>query len=136
FLERLDTPNIAALYADMDETWNYRAQLLNERLASADIPVRVANLASIWTLTYIKPCSFNWLFQHYLRLEGLALSWVGTGRIIFSLNFTPSDFDEVCTRFMRAATAMQADGWWWVDASTTNRSIRRRILKEMIGAKS
>jgi glutamate-1-semialdehyde 2,1-aminomutase len=27
---------------------------------------------------------------------------------------------------------MQDDGWWWCDAATTNKSIRRRILKEMI----
>jgi glutamate-1-semialdehyde 2,1-aminomutase len=27
---------------------------------------------------------------------------------------------------------MNRDGWWWCDAATTNKSIRRRILKEMI----
>jgi glutamate-1-semialdehyde 2,1-aminomutase len=27
---------------------------------------------------------------------------------------------------------MQRDGWWWHDPALTNRSIRRRILKEMI----
>ena len=28
--------------------------------------------------------------------------------------------------------AMQRDGWWWSDPATTNKSIKRRILKEMI----
>ena len=28
------------------------------------------------------------MFQYYLRAEDLALSWVGTGRLIFSLNYT------------------------------------------------
>ena len=27
---------------------------------------------------------------------------------------------------------MKQDGWWWRDASLTNKNIRRRILKEMI----
>jgi glutamate-1-semialdehyde 2,1-aminomutase len=27
---------------------------------------------------------------------------------------------------------MNADGWWWHDASLTNKRIRRQILKEMI----
>jgi glutamate-1-semialdehyde 2,1-aminomutase len=26
---------------------------------------------------------------------------------------------------------MQADGWWWTDPATTNRSIRRGLLAEM-----
>jgi len=27
---------------------------------------------------------------------------------------------------------MQQDGWWWHDAALTNKSIRRRIMKEML----
>jgi glutamate-1-semialdehyde 2,1-aminomutase len=135
FLTRLDEPKIANLYIDIDRTWNSRAQRLNEQLASADVPVRVANMSSIWTVLYTQPACFNWLLQHYLRLEGVALSWVGTGRIIFSLNFTEADFEEVSARFVRASLAMKADGWWWADAKATNKSIRRRILGEMIAAK-
>jgi glutamate-1-semialdehyde 2,1-aminomutase len=75
------------------------------------------------------------LFQHYLRLEGLALSWVGSGRIIFSLNYTQADFDAVADRFVRAAQKMQQDGWWWSDIGLTNKSIKRRILREMLAVK-
>ena len=42
-----------------------------------------------------EPSRYNWMFQYYLRAEGLALSWVGTGRLIFSLNYTDADFAEV-----------------------------------------
>jgi glutamate-1-semialdehyde 2,1-aminomutase len=72
------------------------------------------------------------MFQYYLRAEGLALSWVGTGRLIFSLNYTDADFAQVADRFVAAAKKMQQDGWWWRDASLTNKTIRRRILKEMM----
>jgi glutamate-1-semialdehyde 2,1-aminomutase len=75
------------------------------------------------------------LFQHYLRLEGLALSWVGSGRIIFSLNYTQADFEAVADRFVNAAKKMQQGGWWWADAQLTNKSIKRRVLREMLSAK-
>ena len=94
--------------------------------------MQVANLASIWTVFYTQPSRYNWMLQYYLRAEGLALSWVGTGRLIFSLNYSDADFEAVAQRFVAAAQAMQADGWWWHDAALTNRSIRRRLLREML----
>ena len=50
---------------------------------------------------------------HQQRAQGLALSWVGTGRMIFSLNYSDADFDAVAERFVEACAQMQADGWWW-----------------------
>jgi glutamate-1-semialdehyde 2,1-aminomutase len=135
FLRRLEDQDIVALYHDIDATWNGRAQRLNQRLKDAGIAVQVAAMSSIWTVLYSQPGCYHWLFQHYLRLEGLALSWVGTGRIIFSLNYTDADFEEVCQRFVRAARAMQADGWCWNDGIQTHKTIKRRILKEMLAAK-
>jgi glutamate-1-semialdehyde 2,1-aminomutase len=60
------------------------------------------------------------------------LSWVGTGRLIFSLNYTQHDFDAVLERFVTAARDMQADGWWWHQPGQTNSSIRRGVLREML----
>jgi glutamate-1-semialdehyde 2,1-aminomutase len=62
----------------------------------------------------------------------MALSWVGTGRLIFSLNYTDQDFNAVETRFVAAARSMMEDGWFWSGAQATNRSIKRRILREML----
>jgi glutamate-1-semialdehyde 2,1-aminomutase len=132
FLSRLSSPNFRSVYNGLDEIWNGRAAQLNDALASQDLPVRVANLSSIWTVHYTEPSRYNWMFQYYLRAEGLALSWVGTGRLIFSLNYTDADFAQVADRFVAAAKKMQQDGWWWRDASLTNKTIRRRILKEMM----
>lgn len=132
FLDRLERPEVRALYDGIDERWNGRAQLLNARLQEAGVPVQVANLSSIWTVFYTRPSRYNWMLQYYLRAEGLALSWVGTGRLIFSLNYSDADFDAVVQRFMAAARAMQADGWWWDDGGLTNKSIKREILREML----
>ena len=132
FLTRLASPNFNAVYNGLDETWNGRARELNDMMASHELPVRVANLSSIWTVHYTEPSRYNWMLQYYLRAEGLALSWVGTGRFIFSLNYTDADFAEVTKRFATAAQKMKQDGWWWHDAVLTNKKIRRQILKEMI----
>jgi glutamate-1-semialdehyde 2,1-aminomutase len=132
FLRRLETPDIRALYADLDGVWNRRTEELNDRLRDEDLPVRIANLSSIWTVCYTQPSRYNWMLQYYLRAEGLALSWVGTGRLIFSLNYTDADFKAVMDAFVAAAKAMREDGWWWSDAKTTNKSIKQRILREII----
>ena len=135
FLSRLASPNFRAVYTGLDETWNGRAKAMNDALAAANLPVGVSNLSSIWMVHYTEPSRYNWMFQYYLRAEGLALSWVGTGRLIFSLNYTDADFAEVEKRFLAAAERMKRDGWWWHDASLTNKNIRRQILKEMLKRK-
>jgi glutamate-1-semialdehyde 2,1-aminomutase len=132
FLRRLESPETRRLYEGLDDTWNGRAARLNERLRDEQLPVMVANLSSIWTVCYTQPSRYNWMFQFYLRTEGLALSWVGSGRLIFSLNYTPADFEAVADRFVAAARAMREDGWWWSNPALTNKAIRRGILREII----
>src|SRR5712664_1133115 len=135
FLQRLATPAIQAKYAGLDERWNARARLLNERLRAAGLPVQVTNLSSIWTVSYLQPSRYNWMFQYYLRAAGLALSWVGTGRFIFTIDYTDADFEEVAARVLAAAVQMHSEGWWWSDAALTNKAIRRRVLKEILRAR-
>jgi glutamate-1-semialdehyde 2,1-aminomutase len=132
FLHRLDTPEIRALYDNLDQTWNDRTNHLNRRLSEEKFPVQISNLSSIWTVSYTAPSRYNWMLQYYLRAEGLALSWVGTGRLIFSLNYTDADFAAVADRFLVACRQMRADGWWWTGDPAANRSIKRRILWEML----
>ena len=132
FLTRLGDPGFRSVYRGLDAIWDERARRLNQMLAEHELPVRVGNLSSIWMVHYTEPSRYNWMFQYYLRAEQLALSWVGTGRLIFSLNYTDVDFAEVAQRFVAAAEKMKQDGWWWRDASLTNKNIRRRVLKEVI----
>lgn len=135
FLQLLDTRDVRELYHNLDQRWNQRAELLNKRLQDEALPVQVANMSSIWTVCYTRPSRYNWMFQYYLRAEGLALSWIGTGRLIFSLNYCDSDFAAVADRFVAAAKAMEQDGWWWCQSSATDRSIKREIIKEMIASR-
>ena len=132
FFDYLETDEVAKIYASLDRVWRYRATAFNQRLRDAELPVQIANLSSIWTVLYTVPSRYNWMLQYYLRAEGLALSWVGTGRFIFSLNYTDDEFEAVSDRFFAAALAMKRDGWWWHNADASNQKIKRKILKELI----
>ncbi|MCO5977660.1 aminotransferase class III-fold pyridoxal phosphate-dependent enzyme [Ideonella oryzae] len=132
FLDYLDTPEAEAMYARFDTVQDARAARLNERLAVAGLPVRVANMTSVWTVMYTQPSRYNWMLQFYLRDQGLLLSWVGTGRLIFNLATTDEDFERIASRFVAAGQAMQADGWWWQAPGQSDKGIRRGILRELI----
>jgi glutamate-1-semialdehyde 2,1-aminomutase len=134
FLTRLTSEPIRALYRDLDAVWERRAAGLNARLEAAALPVQVANLSSIWTFNYLLPSRYNWMFQYYLRAAGLSLSWIGTARLIFSLNYGDADFAAVADRVVAAAEAMRRDGWWWENPALTNKAIRRRVLFELLQA--
>jgi glutamate-1-semialdehyde 2,1-aminomutase len=132
FLRRLQTPEIQALYQNLDVRWNQRRDDFNARMQAEGLPVQATNLSTIWTLSYTQPSRYNWMLQYYLRDHGLALSWIGTGRLIFSLNFSDDDFKDMLDRFVGAAQQMQKDGWWWHTPALTNKSIKRGLLREML----
>jgi glutamate-1-semialdehyde 2,1-aminomutase len=132
FLERLERGDFAAAYDGADLRWNERARAFNHALAEAGVPVQVTNLQSVWTVFYTRPGRYHWMLQFYLRKHGLALSWVGTGRLIFTLDFPDTAFAEVAGRFVAAAQEMQADGWWWQHPALTNKAIRRSLLREFL----
>jgi glutamate-1-semialdehyde 2,1-aminomutase len=135
FLRRIDEPARRETYRTLDRCWNDRAHALNSRLIAEHLPVRVANLSSIWTICYRTPSRYNWMFQYYLRAEGLALSWVGSGRLIFSHVYSDADFNAVADRLAAAARMMKDDGWWWQTPALTNRVIQRQIMREMVAAR-
>jgi len=136
FLQSLDTPEVKAMYDGLDRRWDARAQEMNVALADAGVPVRVAQMSSVWTVQYTEASRYHWMLQFYLRAEGLALSWVGTGRLIFSLDVGQPQFDEVRRRFVAAALKMKEDGWWWSDPALGDRGmergIQRGLLREML----
>lgn len=131
FLRKLDTPEVQALYDGLDERWHKHLKQFNHGLQQAGVPVRVAGLSSIWTVNFTEPSRYHWMLQFYLREQGLALSWVGTGRMVFSLNYSDQDMAEVLRRFVLACQRMTEDGWWSTPTGTTARDLQRRVLKEM-----
>jgi len=135
FLRRIQAPEIQQAYAALEHTWNSRVDILNTQLEERALPVRIASLASIWMATYSQPSRYNWMFQYYLRAEGLSLSWIGSGRFIMSHNYSDEDMQEVTRRFVVAAETMQADGWWWQGESLSNKSIRKQIFREMLASR-
>ena len=132
FLERLGEPAIAATYVDADARWNARCEAFNAAMRAADLPIAAWNLQSVWAVAIDVPSRYNWMLQFYLRAEGLALSWVGTGRLIFPLNFDDDSFAETIRRFVRAGHRMQVDGWWWHAAEASTRGIGRTVMKELL----
>jgi glutamate-1-semialdehyde 2,1-aminomutase len=134
FLRFLDRPEVRASYDGLDSLWDGRAAGLNAILAEKSLPVRVANMSSVFTTVFTQPSRYAWMLQYYLRADGIMTSWVGTGRYIFSHDFTDADFTEFREKFVAAVEAMRADGWWWSDPRLTNKWIKRRILLEMMEA--
>ncbi len=132
FLRHMESDAGRALYDGLDERWRGRAAALNARLAAEGLPLGVAALGTVWSIEHRLPSRYNWMLQYYLRAEGLALSWVGTGRLIFGFAHDDAAFAAVADRFVAAARAMAADGWWWVADGATDRSVGRRLLREML----
>jgi glutamate-1-semialdehyde 2,1-aminomutase len=133
FLKALEGEECRRAYAGLDQRWLTRASHFNTVLAQKELPVRVAHLSSVFTVLYERPGAYNWMLQFYLRQNGLALSWVGSGRMVFSLDFDDAAFDEAVSRFAEAAQAMKADGWW--DGSEmSNRNIRRSMSRDLLKA--
>jgi glutamate-1-semialdehyde 2,1-aminomutase len=131
WLEEWSSPAVQALYEGLDARWGERRRMLDTRLEEAGVPLRVTGLSTVWTVLYTQPSRYHWMFQFYLRDQGLSLSWVGSGRLIFSLDIDDTLFEAVCTRFVQAALRMRADGWWDGPARST-REIRGRVLREML----
>ena len=112
FLKSLDTPEVQALYRGADERWAGHREALNVRLQALQVPVQVEGMGSVWTTNYLVPGRYHWMLQFYLQKHGLWLSWIGTGRLIFSIDLSDEDMADVITRWCDAAAEMKADGWW------------------------
>src|SRR5208337_3408586 len=107
FLKWLVEPATAQLYADAQQRCEQWVTATNQQLAGSSLPVRVVNLATVWTVLFKEPSRYNWLLQYYLRAEGVTLSWVGTGRCMSSLDFAPDNYQELQTKLINAAQTMK-----------------------------
>jgi glutamate-1-semialdehyde 2,1-aminomutase len=136
FLRWLVEPSTARLYQEMNERCARWAAETNQRLAEAGLPLRVVQLATVWTVLFTEPGRYNWLLQYYLRAEGLTLSWVGTGRCLGNMDFTDKDYEELRVKLLDAARTMKADGWWLTirDHPRRDKDMRARLAREVVGS--
>mmetsp|Transcript_22269 Transcript_22269/g.48424 ORF Transcript_22269/g.48424 Transcript_22269/m.48424 type:complete len:232 (+) Transcript_22269:1350-2045(+) len=109
---------------------------LEKEFPKATPPLALAAYSSVWTMIYKRPGRYHWILQYYLKDEGLNLSWVGTGRLSFSLDFTREDLDKITEKIVRACHRMEQDGWWWVSEgkSSAKFSIQLNLIKEILRA--
>ena len=134
FLRWLAEPATARLYEEMNERCARWARDTNHTLATADLPLRVVHLGTVWTVLFTQPGRYNWLLQYYLRAEGLTLSWVGTGRCLANMDFTDKDYEELRTKLLYAALRMREDGWWPSATPRREREMRARLIREIVGS--
>merc|ERR550514_556559 len=118
FLTWATSPEAEETYTNMNQLTYDWVQETNGVLKEQDLPVQLACYTTVWTMLFTKPGRYHWMLQYYLKDEGIALSWVGTGRLNFSLDFTKEDMDDVRERLIRACRRMEEDGWWYHDEST------------------
>ncbi len=135
FLNRIEAPGFQQMYAQQDALWDTRVEKLNGLFDQAGLPLRIVNLLSVWTILYTRPSRYNWMYQYYLRDAGLTLSWIGSGRVIMSHNFSDADFEQVAQRFVQAGVRMAQDGWWWHCPELTNQAIKKQMFREMLAAR-
>ncbi len=136
FLNWVTTPAAAEQYAAMNERCADWVRATNQRFADAALPLRVVNLATVWTVLFTEPGRYNWLLQYYLRAEGVTLSWVGTGRCLVSMDFAAADYAALQEKLFEAGRKMYADGWWLSarDHPEREKSMRRGLLREVLGS--
>jgi len=134
FLRWLAEPATARLYEEMNERCARWARDTNHTFATADLPLRVVHLGTVWTVLFTQPGRYNWLLQYYLRAEGLTLSWVGTGRCLANMDFTDKDYEELRTKLLHAALRMREDGWWPSATPRREREMRARLIREIVGS--
>eukprot|EP00466_Bigelowiella_natans_P019272 jgi/Bigna1/85697/estExt_fgenesh1_pg.C_50247 len=107
---------------------------VNEEMEKENLPLRITAYTSVWTMLFQKPGRYHWLLQYYLKDEGINLSWVGTGRLNFSLDFKKSDMEKVQERLIKACKRMVEDGWWHDEKATSGISIKLALAKEFATA--
>eukprot|EP00929_Paragymnodinium_shiwhaense_P035936 TRINITY_DN19325_c0_g1_i1.p1 TRINITY_DN19325_c0_g1~~TRINITY_DN19325_c0_g1_i1.p1 ORF type:complete len:584 (-),score=137.42 TRINITY_DN19325_c0_g1_i1:308-2059(-) len=85
----------------------------NKALQKEDLPIRIAAYRSTWCICYDQASAYNFLFQYYLRDEGLQMCWVGTGKMLLNIEFSEADLERLTDLIIRAGKRFKQDGWWW-----------------------
>jgi len=136
FLRWVTKPQTQQLYDDANQRCTDWATAVNKVFAETALPLRVVNLATVWTILFQQPGRYNWLLQYYLRAEGVMLSWVGTGRCLSNMAFAQGHYEELQAKLVAAASRMKQDGWWLegLEQPGRRKAMKSRLMWEMVGS--
>jgi len=112
FLKWLQTPETVKSYDTMHENIDRFISKANSSFKEKGYPIQLTSWFSVWSILYSDPGRYHWMFQYYLKDAGVNLSWVGTGRLLFSLEWQHKDYDRLLERLFVACEAMKKGGWW------------------------
>ena len=136
FLKWVTHPDAGQWYEEANQRCKEWVTSVNTAFAARRLPLRVVNLATVWTILFQEPGRYNWLLQYYLRAEGVTLSWVGTGRCLTNMAFTQKHYGELQDKLLAAVVLMREDGWWLSDQEHPEwrRTMKIRLIREMLGS--
>merc|ERR1719313_2083148 len=129
FLKWVQTDEAAQSYDAMHENIDIFISGANAAFKERGYPIQVANWFSVWSILYTQPGRYHWMFQYYLKDAGVNLSWVGTGRLLFSLDWKEKDFDRLHDRIIAAAASMKEGGWWEPPVA----NVKHKLVVELLG---
>jgi glutamate-1-semialdehyde 2,1-aminomutase len=138
FLKWLETPETLNSYEEMQRNIDYFISKANATFKEKDYPVKVTNWFSVWSILYTQPGRYHWMFQYYLKDAGVNLSWVGTGRLLFSLEWKREDYDRLLERMLVACERMKTGSWWEPPVANIKAKlmgeIGRAVLKNLMSS--
>jgi glutamate-1-semialdehyde 2,1-aminomutase len=133
FLQWLEAKSTPKLYDEVHARVGAWVRETNLALEKEALPLRVASYGTVWTMLFQTPGRYHWMLQYYLRDEGVMLSWVGTGRLNFALDWEEAHLDELRHKLLAACRRMRDDQWWWFDPRG-NGLIQLQLATELLCA--
>lgn len=130
FLQWLEKPETLKAYDEMHKNIDAFISNANAAFKEKGFPIQLTNWYSVWSILYTQPGRYHWLFQYYLKDAGVNLSWVGTGRLLFSLEWKKADYDRLLDRLLVACAEFQRGGWWEPPVA----NIKTKLIFEILTA--
>jgi len=132
FLKWLKNAQAAGEWERMHNSVDKFILKANKAFADKNFPIELSNWFSVWSIKYTKPGRYHWMLQYYLKDAGVNMSWVGTGRLLFSLEWQDADYDRLLQKMLEACEAMHKGGWW--AGEPAEKSIKAALSLEIFGA--
>ncbi len=117
------------IYAGLDEKWNQRVTLLNQKISKHSIEFH--NLGSILAIRHSNLSLYNWMLQLYLKKNKLYLGPYGSSRLIFQVNLSDSEWVEIESILINSIREMEEDGWFY-SRFKTKKEIYLFYIKKII----